>query len=226
VVETFPALWLTALALLPGALFTWSREQQTGRWGVTLADRLLRFVGTSALLHVLLLPLSYWLYARFVVPGALHRGDHLPWWLWPTVLLYVAFPLLLGRALGIGIGRGVRWATWIVGGNPAPRAWDHLFNRAGPAGWVVLKLKDGSWLAGTYATTSTRTDVRSYASRFPEQQDLYLAATADVDENGRVRDGPDGVPRLSERGVLVRWDEVSYLCFDPIRHRVVTRRSG
>jgi hypothetical protein len=226
VIETFPALGLTVLALLPGALLTWAREQQTGRWGVALADRLFRFVGTSAVLHLLLLPLSYWLYARFVVPGAIHRGDPLPWWLWPTACLYVTMPLLLGRVVGVGIRRDARWAVWIAGASPAPRAWDHLFNKAGLMGWVVLRMKDGTWLAGSYGRASTLHGVTSHASRYPEEQDLYLSATVDVDQDGRLHHGPDGRLRIRRRGLLVRWDEVAYLRFSPDRDIIETRRFG
>jgi hypothetical protein len=224
VVETFPALWLSALALLPGALFTWAREQQTGRWGVALSDRLLRFVGTSALLHVLLLPLSYWLYGRFLAPEAADRG-HLRWWLWPLTLAYVAVPLVLGRVLGIGIRRDTRWAAWIAGGSPAPRAWDHLFGRAAAGDWVVVRLKDGTWLAGTYGAAA-RGRPSSHASRYPELQELFLADTAEVDGEGEIVKTEDGGTRMLGRGVLVRWDEMSYLQFVPKRTRVDAGRNG
>jgi hypothetical protein len=216
VVDTFPALWLTVLFLLPGALFTWAREQQTGRWGIGLSDRVLRFLAASTVVHGLLLPLSYWLYARFVVTGELGKGAALPWWSWPLLLLYVVPPVLLGRALGVGIGLGDRWALWVAGHHPAPRAWDHLFGRAHLGGWVVLRLKDGTWLAGLYSRSIGSVE-RSYASRYPETQELYLAETAAVDDRGRLLSGSDGQPVLLGRGVLLRWEEASYLEFSPIR---------
>jgi hypothetical protein len=47
----------------------WAREQRTGRWGVGLADRFLRFVGASAVLHVLLAPLTYYIYGQLIRSG-------------------------------------------------------------------------------------------------------------------------------------------------------------
>ena len=56
--DTFQALGVLVLALLPGALYVWSFEQLAGAWGIKLADRLLRFIGVSAVLHVTFLPIS------------------------------------------------------------------------------------------------------------------------------------------------------------------------
>ena len=52
--ETFQSLAVLVLALLPGALYVWALERQTGAWGIRLSDRLFRFVGFSAVLHAVL----------------------------------------------------------------------------------------------------------------------------------------------------------------------------
>ena len=49
--DTFQAIAVLAVALLPGALHVWAFERQAGRWGIGLSDRLLRFVGGSVLFH-------------------------------------------------------------------------------------------------------------------------------------------------------------------------------
>ncbi len=46
--STLQALLVAFLAILPGALYTWSFEQQAGRYDATAVDRLQRFLGTSA----------------------------------------------------------------------------------------------------------------------------------------------------------------------------------
>ena len=48
--DTFQALAVITIALLPGALYVWAFERQAGRWGIGFSDRALRFVGGSALL--------------------------------------------------------------------------------------------------------------------------------------------------------------------------------
>jgi hypothetical protein len=53
-VDSFEALAVTILALLPGALFTWSFEREVGDRGAGLADRVYRFVGFSAIFHAAL----------------------------------------------------------------------------------------------------------------------------------------------------------------------------
>lgn len=49
---------------------------------------------------------------------------------------------------------------------------------------------------------------------YPEPQDLYLAASVEVDpDTGEFALGDDGRPRLGSGGLLVRWEEVEYLEF-------------
>ena len=47
------------LLVLPGAAFTWSLERQVGAYGVSFADRVLRFTGVSAVFHLVLAPLDF-----------------------------------------------------------------------------------------------------------------------------------------------------------------------
>lgn len=61
--------------------------------------------------------------------------------------------------------------------NPTPSAWDFAFGNAQP-GWVRVRLADGSWVGGWFST-------KSFASSFPEPQELYL-------EVGYVMDPDDG----------------------------------
>lgn len=46
--QSFQAVAVTLIALLPGALYVWAFERQAGRYGIGLSDRVLRFVGGSA----------------------------------------------------------------------------------------------------------------------------------------------------------------------------------
>jgi len=75
-------LTLLVLGILPGALYTWSFEQQTGRWGSTAADRAQRFLGASAVFLVAELPVLYGVvYRHFVVTGDIREGRALPAWI-------------------------------------------------------------------------------------------------------------------------------------------------
>lgn len=133
--DTFEAVGVVLMALLPGALYIWAFERLVGRWGVGLTDRLLRFVGVSAIFHSLMAPLTYWLWAKYFQTGRIGRGDTLPLVVWLVPLLYVAVPAALGSAVAIGHGRSQRWARWFTGTDPAPRAWDYLF-QGHPDGWI------------------------------------------------------------------------------------------
>lgn len=205
--ETFEALAVVVLALLPGALYTWAFEGMVGRWGAAFSDRVLRFVGTSAGLHVLIAPLTYWLWARYVEPGTIASGDPLPWGLWAVVAGYVAVPYGAGYFVGTATKQRRRWAQVVTGRNPAPRAWDNFFTDD-PEGWIRLKLKSGPWVGGAFTTQ------RSYAAGYPEEQDLYLAEVAAIDpETGTFSYEDDGTVRVLGSSMLLRWDEVEYLEF-------------
>ena len=113
------------------------------------------------------------------------------------------------------MGKGVRgrwpWALFLVGKDPAPRAWDDVFGDR-PVAWVRMKLKSGTWVGGAFAVN--RHGRRSYVAGYPEQQDMYLAEQAEVDpDTGDFLADEQGNVKLLDRGLLIRWDEVEYLVF-------------
>ncbi len=211
--STFQALAVVILALLPGALYTWAFERQAGAWGINTSDRVLRFVGSSALLQVLAAPLTYQFYRLFVVTGWLRHGRPLPWWVWLCVAAFVGFPLTLGRIVGTATHNRTRWSRWFTGEHPAPRAWDNLFSTEDLTGWVRLRMKaQGTWILGAYGTAADG-KMRSYAAGYPHPQDLYLVDTAEADPDGQFVTDEAGNVVMRGIGVLVRWKEVEYLEF-------------
>jgi hypothetical protein len=117
-----------------------------GNWGISLSDRLVRFVGVSTILQVLWAPVTVYLWRDLVVSGDAAEGL-IPLWVWPIAIAYVALPVMLGTAVGRGTRRRARWSRVFTGPSPAPRAWDHLF-ASRPDGWIRLRLKEGTWLGG------------------------------------------------------------------------------
>jgi hypothetical protein len=211
--DTFQALWILLLAFLPGALYVWAFEREAGGWGLGVTDRVLRFVGVSAVFHALAAPLSYLAYQHYVRTGSLAQGRPLPLWLWLVPVVYVAVPTIAGSVTGSATADGKRWIRYVAGRSPAPRAWDHLFSAHDLTGWVRLRLKDGDWIVGAYAQSDNRR-LRSYASGYPAAQDLYLVETVECEPGtgAFVVDAEDKpIPR--GMGVLVRWEEVMYLEF-------------
>lgn len=114
--DTLQGLLVLTLALLPVALHTWGVEREVGAWGVRFADRLLRFVGTSAILHALAAPVTYWLWVTWLSGDRLASGGA-PLSLWAVPLTYVGFPLLLGTMVGRATRARRRW-TRILTGQP------------------------------------------------------------------------------------------------------------
>jgi hypothetical protein len=146
VLESVGAVTATVLALVPGALYVWGFERIVGNWGVRISDRLLRFVGVSVVFHAVFAPLTYWLWANYVVAGHVVAGRPLPLALWLVAVGYVAIPTVAGAWIGRATLSAKDWAEHFTGPDPAPRAWDHLF-ASNPQGWMRLKLKSGAWMA-------------------------------------------------------------------------------
>jgi hypothetical protein len=213
VIETFPALLIIVVAVLPGALYSWGFEQAAGAWRTGAADRTLRFVGGSAAFHALAAPLTWWVVTRQMRTSLLTRPTF--WWpLWLLALGLVVIPTAAGRVTGAAVRRRHPWAGWLVGGTAPPRAWDHVFVE-GRAAWLRIRLKDaqagaGGWIVGHFAS-STSGAPGSYVGG-GESPDLYIVDTAEVDPaDGRVVPDQDGRPRMRGSGVLLRYDEVLYM---------------
>jgi hypothetical protein len=205
------AVVVLAVAALPGAAYTWGFERSAGPWEQELADRTLRFLGASAVFHVLFAPLTFWIYREAVGHGSPAQGRF--WWpAWPLALAYLAVPFVAGRLIGSGARSSRPWARLLVGDGPAPRAWDHLFS-AGRSAWLRIRLKDptaatNGWIVGVFAPHEM---LGAYAGAGP-QPDLYLSDTAEVHPGtGEMCRGPDGKPVLRGVGVLVRYEEILYL---------------
>ena len=207
--ETLEALAVLVLALLPGALYVWSFERMLGAWGVRFSDRVLRFIGVSALMHALAAPVTYWVWKDLIRSGTLAAGE-VSLVLWVVPLAYVGIPVVLGSLIGSATRRRRKWAKIFTGPDPAPRAWDHLF-ASRPDGWIRVKLKSGPWLGGAFARLG---QIGSYAAGYPEEQDLYLVESVEIDpDTGAFEYDDKGRPIGRGSGILLRWEEIEYLEF-------------
>ena len=204
---TFQALAVVLIGLLPGGLFIWATERLVGRYGIDFSDRLLRFVGVSALLHVIAAPATYHIWRTYLRPDAQPPDASLPLWLWPVAGLYVGLPIVLGTLIGLGLRKWDLPAV-VAGSNPAPTAWDHVLS-TNPDGWIRMKLKSGAWIGGAYAEDS-------YAGGYPEPADIFVSEAVEIDSaTGEFAKDRRGRPLLKGCGFIVRWAEVEYLEFAP-----------
>lgn len=222
--ESFQAFAVAALAVLPGALYTWSFERVVGRWGSGAADRVLRFAGSSALFLAAYAYPAYLLWANYLhrpvdTAGKLEyhnliwQARVLPAWLFLLPVAFVALPVALGTLTGYAVTQARRgdsawWAFLariLAGRAPAPRAWDHVFF-GGTQAVVRIRLKEGGWIGGRFGAAS-------YAAGYGESpQDLYLEEAYLMNEDGSFAEGerPDGYADLGS-GVLVQMDSAVHL---------------
>jgi hypothetical protein len=209
VISTFQAVAVVLFAVLPGAAYTFAYEREAGAFGVALSDRLVRFLAASAVMHAALSGGTYWLYRHAVATGDLRAGRTPLWIVQAVAMAYVATPMVAGLLVGRGKKNGRRWASFLVGEAPEPRAWDYVWSGA-PVGLVRARLKSGGWVGGYFANAPDGR--RSYASGHPEPGDLYLARSGELDQtSGRFAVDDDGHTLLFPTGLLVRWDEIEVL---------------
>lgn len=169
-------------AVLPGATYTWAFERQAGPFGLTLADRTLRFTAVSVFFHIILAWPEYLLYRIWFTSHHFLAGQFAA--LWSLVLLLTAIPGLTGYVIGklyatrnsrVGM-HGIRRVLTekaeasilrvFVGNEPEPRAWDNLFCER-PTVYIRVRTTSGYWIARRFA-------YNSYAAGYPNDTDLYL----------------------------------------------------
>ena len=191
-ISTFQGLGVFLLALWPGAAYTFAFERRVGSFGITVADRLIRFFAASVVFQALLAGPTVIVYRDYIANGRLQRGHVNAWAVEAVALAYVIFPILCGTLVGWGHNKGWRWARLVGGEAPEPRAWDHLWRRQRQRDGAIvrIKLKSGPWVAGLFETHRGR---ESYASGYPEPADLYLSVRVEVDASSGafVRENDD-----------------------------------
>ena len=91
-ISTFQALTVALVVLLPGASYIFAYERVVGGFGVSLADRLVRFLAASALFVALFAWPGLLLYRNFILTGRLTRADVNPLLFELLIMAYVVLP--------------------------------------------------------------------------------------------------------------------------------------
>lgn len=117
-------------------------------------------------------------------------------------------PALLGL-LAFKVRSGKWLARWVR--TPTPTAWDHVFGQTKEQRrerWVRIHLNDGRMLGGLLSKGS-------YASTYPQRQDLFVQEEWRLDNTGRF------VEKLSDTGgFLVNMDNCRLIEFMELEHEV------
>jgi len=219
--DTLEALLVLIIGILPGALHVWASERESGRWGIGLSDRVLRFVGATAIYQAIFGYPVYLAWQHFIHHRVLDASGRVvfvnritqggaPGWAWILPALYVAIPLAIGTVSGMSSQRWPRLSRILLGRDPAPRAWDYLLSSR-PVGVIRARLKsEGRWIGGWFGP-------ESYAAGYPEElQDLFLQRTYVVLADGTFAEGnsPQGYQETGS-ALLVRWEDIEELEFFP-----------
>lgn len=180
------------LFLVPGLNTTWVIDRLAGQSTQPGTERLLKALSWSVVVY---LGASPWLFSQR--EQLFHSGPTLSEFLLGGAILFLAAPAILGALVAAfrrfeGLQKWFRKATGI---HPAPTAWDFAFTTF-KTGFVRVRLLDGRLLGGFYGGDS-------FASSFPEPQDVFVEQAWSLDEKGSflhpVGDG---------RGLLIRRDVI------------------
>jgi hypothetical protein len=186
------ALLVLLVAVLPGSVYTWAFERQASAYGVTLADRVLRFVGVSVVFDLVLAWPAYGVW-RVAFAGRSFGGGQFAL-AWAALFAAFGVPALAGTVVGglytsrrdgHGWGRLRRLLTrggesrllrLLIGNGRAPRAWDVVF-AALPPTRLRIQLVGNGWVAGRFGE-------RSHAGRFPNDADIWLEQAWPITADG------------------------------------------
>ena len=116
------------------------------------------------------------------------------WWIL-LILFLVPIPVTLAIAL-----KKFRNSKLMQGRilHPVPRAWDYFFGMGKPC-FMLIHLKNGDSIGGLYGW-------KSFASSFPEAEDIYLEEIWEMDERGIFLEKLDG-----STGALVNSSNIEYI---------------
>lgn len=132
------------------------------------ADSLIEVVSFS----MLNLAVVFWLIAEVNKPE--FRSAHPVWYYLAT------FGVLFVAPACLAVGARSLLASGLLRGrvlHPTPTGWDFFFGKGRPC-WMLFHLKSGMKLGGFYAGAS-------FASSFPQAQDVYVEEVWRVDDAGR-----------------------------------------
>ncbi|MGH9445827.1 MAG: DUF6338 family protein [Terriglobia bacterium] len=162
----------------------------------TAATAVLDSLALSCMIYALTFPLLYLSYVQ-----KWYKTDPVSFALLALFVL-LAMPCILG-VIYVWSTKAGKWA-WLRGSlgfpHPDPTAWDHHF-RKGRAYWIWLTFKSGQVMAGLYGPNS-------FASSFPQRQDLFVEKLLSLDENGNVMEWKDG-----SAGALINMESLERIEF-------------
>jgi hypothetical protein len=82
--------------------------------------------------------------------------------------------------------------------NIMPKSWDYFFNKR-ECCFMLIHINDGKIIGGLYGPDS-------FASSYPEKEDVYLQETWKIDENGRF------IKKIADtKGLLINPDVIEYI---------------
>lgn len=126
------------------------------------------------------LALFFWLIGLLYMPSV--QSNIYLFYLLVLVTVFI-IPAFLGW-----LGSYLIQASWLrhftrLVVHPIPMAWDYIF-RKGKSYWVVFYLKNGEKIGGYYSSVS-------FASGYPDIQDIYVEQLWRLDEKGRFSEKVD-----------------------------------
>ena len=186
------------LFLIPGLNCTWIIERLAGRTPLSGTERLFRAIAWSLLIYAMASP---WLLR---VGNRVAERRHV--WPWEPVIGLSAVEFVAPILLGLLVVwvRRVGWfkalSRRLTRIDSRVSSWDVAFSSQGPF-FVRAKLRTGDRIGGLFASSS-------FASAYPEPQDIYLEQAWQLTEDGTLDE-----PVPGSRGLLLRQDDVEVLEF-------------
>ena len=150
-----------------------------------LSDQIIEILCYSAINFAVLFPLF------FIVSKNNNYCIIIPLLILIFLVFPIIWPILISKILKSGFMKGR-----VI--NPTPKAWDHYFSSGQPC-FMLIHLKNGNKIGGLYANNS-------FASSFPNPEDLYISEVWKIDEEGKFIEKIE-----NSKGLLISKDFIDFI---------------
>ena len=198
-IDSFNTLFYILAFVVPGFIFDSITRKLLPQGQHDTQSSFLRFLTASCVNYGLWSWLIFWLYqTKYYTSHPLRTG--LIW-----LLLIFISPLIMGIIWGLLNKRRIIEKTLgkfgITTVNPVPTSWDYKFSKINEPVWVLVTLKDGSFIAGYWG-------YESFASSDGNIKDVYIEKVYKITSKG------PWIPTSNNNdGILIATDQIKTIEF-------------
>ena len=186
-IESFFTFFFVLTFIIPGFIFDTITRKITPQNKYDSHSSFLRFFTASSINYGLWFWLIFWMYQENFFVNHPFRAS----FIW-TILIFLS-PIIIGVIWGLSCKHRVIESFFANFGinfvNPIPTSWDYKFSQISSPIWILVRLKDGNFVAGYFGCNS-------FASSETNERDIYIEKIFQIDAQGSwisTKNNNDGI---------------------------------